>query len=546
MKLPKFSLKIKLLLLFIIISGTPMVAVNILWFTSSRNQIIASTASSLSTSASDIAYQVESDLELKNTVLVIHSQTEAILNKDIPKATSELRNFLYQDQDLYELSLIDKNGHELIRISRDKIYPENELLDQSTSPAFRIPTFAGGQQFLSQIFIDEAGQPSIYISIPLVKLKTPQDLTKITTSATGENRATGEIFGVLKASYHLTNLWKQIEELKISKTGYVFLVDDKGNVIAHPNKQFERQQTNLSKVSEVEIFLKSVGGEDNQDRQIRQTKNEGLITSLSTHKHIALTNWGVIAYVPLSDILAQTNQIGLFALILFVIFLSFIILISIGVSKQIVQPIEVLEEGARLIGSGSLSSRIDIKSGDEIERLGEGFNKMADNLKEAFQKVEQDRGIISAERNKLEVTLASVADAVIVVDLNRRIIFFNKPAEKLTGLSVSEINGKELGQLIKIYYTEDNKDYEIPVERYLPPVMEGYEGRVFSRNEIKVVVSKKISYVNLITTQIREGINNNIGGILTLHDITSEKQLEEMKLDFVSMAAHELRTPLTS
>lgn len=52
--------------------------------------------------------------------------------------------------------------------------------------------------------------------------------------------------------------------------------------------------------------------------------------------------------------------------------------------------------------------------------------------------------------------------------------------------------------------------------------------------------------VNLIAAKIKEGRLVNLGCILTIHDITKESQLEEMKLDFVSIAAHELRTPITS
>jgi two-component system phosphate regulon sensor histidine kinase PhoR len=40
--------------------------------------------------------------------------------------------------------------------------------------------------------------------------------------------------------------------------------------------------------------------------------------------------------------------------------------------------------------------------------------------------------------------------------------------------------------------------------------------------------------------------NQRLGSIITFHDITEDRQLEEMKIDFVSMAAHELRTPLTA
>jgi two-component system phosphate regulon sensor histidine kinase PhoR len=52
--------------------------------------------------------------------------------------------------------------------------------------------------------------------------------------------------------------------------------------------------------------------------------------------------------------------------------------------------------------------------------------------------------------------------------------------------------------------------------------------------------------VDLVTGKIAEGTQNNLGCILTMHDITKEQELEKMKLDFVSMAAHELRTPITA
>jgi signal transduction histidine kinase len=52
--------------------------------------------------------------------------------------------------------------------------------------------------------------------------------------------------------------------------------------------------------------------------------------------------------------------------------------------------------------------------------------------------------------------------------------------------------------------------------------------------------------VRITTGHILESHEANVGSIITLHDMTQEHDLEQMKLDFVSMAAHELRTPLTS
>jgi signal transduction histidine kinase len=71
---------------------------------------------------------------------------------------------------------------------------------------------------------------------------------------------------------------------------------------------------------------------------------------------------------------------------------------------------------------------------------------------------------------------------------------------------------------------------------------------VVSKKEgIKMTTSfGKQIYVNLTSSAIREGQEVGLGAIITLNDISGEKELEEMKIDFVSMAAHELRTPLTA
>jgi len=57
--------------------------------------------------------------------------------------------------------------------------------------------------------------------------------------------------------------------------------------------------------------------------------------------------------------------------------------------------------------------------------------------------------------------------------------------------------------------------------------------------------SEKIFYVSIDVAPLVFGSGESHGYILTFYDETNQKALEEMKLDFVSMAAHELRTPLT-
>ncbi len=179
-------------------------------------------------------------------------------------------------------------------------------------------------------------------------------------------------------------------------------------------------------------------------------------------------------------------------------------------------------------------------SSKELEELN---NQLRSEQTIIENKVEQRTEELKAERNKIAVTLASIFDGVIAVDLNRNIIIFNKATEKLTGYSFYDVLGKPIDQIIKLL---DNTT-ELSPDIYCPISSDSFEGIVYSKENLKMLsLNGKETYVNLLAGQIKEGRNTNLGCILTLHDVSKERQLEEMKLDFVSMAAHELRTPLTS
>lgn len=170
--------------------------------------------------------------------------------------------------------------------------------------------------------------------------------------------------------------------------------------------------------------------------------------------------------------------------------------------------------------------------------------KELENIKINLEKtIIQRTQLISAERNKISVTLLSISDSVISVDLDKKVVIFNKAAEQLTNYKLSEVLGKPINQIIKIL---DNST-EVTPEIYCPISKDDFEGVVYSKKGLKLMgLNGKQAFVDLNASQIKEGRDVNLGCILTLHDVSQEKQLDEMKVDFVSMAVHELRTPLTS
>lgn len=141
------------------------------------------------------------------------------------------------------------------------------------------------------------------------------------------------------------------------------------------------------------------------------------------------------------------------------------------------------------------------------------------------------------------MVLSAIQDAIIALDLQGNIVMFNLAAEKLTGATAKEVIGRPIDQIIKVY----EQKIEVPRVIFSPSNKTNFEGVVYTGQGIKIVSFKNRQvYVNFISSQIKGGSQADLSCILTLHDLTEEKNFETMKLDFVSMAAHELRTPLTS
>ena len=234
------------------------------------------------------------------------------------------------------------------------------------------------------------------------------------------------------------------------------------------------------------------------------------------------------------------SQSFFLALMLFLVLSILLALISWLLTQYLINPIIQLRTGTRLFASGNFNYRIPIKTKDEVGEAANDLNLMANNISLILNKFIQEKNVSIQERNKAAIALSTIADAVIAVDLNRNITIFNNAASDLTGYGEAQVLGKPISQVIKVF---ENKDELSPV--IYCPLGTGSEDATFKKDGLKIM-GKKESDVNMIAKPIVFNTGVNLGCILTIHDITNEKALEAMKLDFVSMAAHELRTPLTS
>lgn len=171
------------------------------------------------------------------------------------------------------------------------------------------------------------------------------------------------------------------------------------------------------------------------------------------------------------------------------------------------------------------------------------FNQQLQTLvEERTRDLSHEKQMAEAERNKLHVVIASISDGILATDLQRRITVVNPAIEHITGYAPGELISNTV--LDVLTFTENGK--RLDADDVCPIRTDGFEGTLLHKDSLKLKGKHTEKDITLTVSQIKEGSVANVGCILTVHDRSKDQELEEMKLDFVSMAAHELRTPLTA
>ena len=186
------------------------------------------------------------------------------------------------------------------------------------------------------------------------------------------------------------------------------------------------------------------------------------------------------------------------------------VLVAIGgLIGSIRRPLEGLVRATRRLSEGHLGERVTPGGPQELSRLGESFNAMAERLSSAQARIEE-------ERAKLAVTVESLGDALVVCDSAGLVTTVNPRARQV------------------VPQLAPGSRADAP-DSPLPDLEEALAGEVMRQEGERT----------LSITASRLG-GGDQGVVWTLRDVTERARLEQTKSEFVATASHELRSPLTS
>jgi len=187
--------------------------------------------------------------------------------------------------------------------------------------------------------------------------------------------------GVTIADIDLSFLGEYLSDTLVGKYTFAYVVDPKGQVLA-TSARGPDVGTDLSKLPQVAALMAPDGTPLASGTDV---EGHSVLTASAT---VPKLGWIVFFEQPTATALAPIRDQLVRAALLIGLGLIIAILAGIVMARRMLVPIEALRDGARRLGAGDFSQRIDVHTKDELEELADQFNSMAGQLGQTYANLE--------------------------------------------------------------------------------------------------------------------------------------------------------------
>ncbi|MEE3326493.1 MAG: ATP-binding protein [Myxococcota bacterium] len=201
--------------------------------------------------------------------------------------------------------------------------------------------------------------------------------------------------------------------------------------------------------------------------------------------------------------------------------------VAIGLSYLLsslsLKPIRELAEVVQDIADGRTERALTWENRDERGEIARSINRMAQHERNRLLQAEQEKG-------QLEAVLTSMAEGVLVLDSENKVLLANPPLREVLSLW-GDVIGRPVEEIMRI------------------PEITGTLAEVRQSGETQfkeIRLTKPLERVLLVHFVAFPREESNKGTVLVFHDVTETHRVDEIRRDFIANASHELRTPLTA
>ncbi|MDQ5985926.1 MAG: Sensor histidine kinase RcsC [Syntrophus sp. SKADARSKE-3] len=315
--------------------------------------------------ADQVALLISSYVNNAVDKLRLFDDVETLGALPLSKQKNILENMLTQSRSLFsQFAILDQDGVEKIRVSRFHTFLPHELKKRAADAAFL--TAIKGQTYISPVHISpDSGLLSLQVAIPVKTVKTVD---------------------VLIAEVNATQLWQEVSQIKIGKSGYAYLVDGNGRFIAYQDisEVLKQYGSDMSKMPPVADFINGISEDMRQIHEYVGLVHEPVIGLNAPVKGI---KWAVIVELPTREAYASVTRMKWFLLVLLLLGVATAGGVGFIISNRVVHPIRALTESVERMSGADLSAEVAwIHHQDEVGVLARAFSRMQQAIKLNFER----------------------------------------------------------------------------------------------------------------------------------------------------------------
>jgi methyl-accepting chemotaxis protein len=345
---PTFGIFPKLLLTMLVVTLIPL---GTIWYLDHRTEsenLSREVEQRLSSQADTMAGYVDAWVDMNVRMLRQNASIDDMSSMDAKRQKPLLRAIAAEYKWIYITFTIAPDGNNIGRNDEEapRFYGDRGYFKQAIE----------GRQVGQEVVISRTtGQPAAILAVPIWRLD--------------------KVVGVLAAGTTVTDLSTTITNVKIGQTGFVFLVDDQGKVIAHPSARDSLK---------AHPAVAGLGAEPRKQIVFVEPSGKRVIAFAEKTKY----GWTLVTQQDYDEAYAPLAEANRKALILLGITVLFVIVISYALASRLTQPIRRLTRIADGISRGHLDAAIaETNRSDEIGSLARAIERLRASVKLAVERL---------------------------------------------------------------------------------------------------------------------------------------------------------------
>jgi len=346
-KKARFGLSPKIVIVMLIVSLLPLAVFWGITFRETRDRVRNATENLLAQTARGIEIEIDGWINNNVSILRTAAKMPEMISMDGNRQEKILKVIQQEYPWMYRVSTLNPEG---MTVARNDDGPLEDFSDRQY-----FKDILAGNKLSWQTLIDNISKkPALVLALPIQK---------------GDN-----LLGVVTAAMTIDEISNSIANWRKEQTGFAFLIDEKGFVLSHPEKEHVTVRENLNRHPLIAEFHKK--GSQATTSMFNTLNGEKAIGQESSNNY----GWTLVLQQRVSEIFDFINQIEEFAFFLLAGTILLVLIIAWIFARAIVRPIMKLTDAVELMSSGELNVNIDIKSKNEIGLLARAIGRLQTSL----------------------------------------------------------------------------------------------------------------------------------------------------------------------